>query len=499
MDTKIAFSFIVSGLVVLFYFVLNKRAKSSKVVNLPPGPPKLPIIGNIHQLAGLLPHRAFRDLSRKHGPIMHIQLGQVSMVVISSPRLAKEVLKTHDIALADRPKTFGSELVLYGNSDIALASYSEYWRQLKKISSLELLSAKKVRSFGPIREQELKRFIEFLHLSSGKPVNLHQAIAEAINNVVCIASFGKNCKHQQALLEFLDEFARVNSGFYVADLFPDIKFLYVVSGLRSKLMKLHKTLDKIFNDIFEEHVGTHRHSLAEDEDLLDVLLKLKEEGGLEFPITNNNIKAIFVDIFAGGTDTSTTTIGWAMTEMIRHPSVMEKAQAEVRQYFKGKRKIMETDIQGLSYLQSVIKETLRLHPPIPLLLPHVCREQCKVGGYDIPVKMKVIVNGWACSTDPEYWEDADTFKPERFENTPIDFMGTNYHFIPFGSGRRMCPGINFGMVSVELFLAQMLYNFNWKLPDGLSPVDIDMTESEGMLTAKKVHLYLIPTPYAPEN
>ncbi|GKC98620.1 costunolide synthase-like protein [Tanacetum coccineum] len=294
MDTKIAFSFIVSGLVVLFYFVLNKRAKSSKVVNLPPGPPKLPIIGNIHQLAGLLPHRAFRDLSRKHGPIMHIQLGQVSMVVISSPRLAKEVLKTHDIALADRPKTFGSELVLYGNSDIALASYSEYWRQLKKISSLELLSAKKVRSFGPIREQELKRFIEFLHLSSGKPVNLHQAIAEAINNVVCIASFGKNCKHQQALLEFLDEFARVNSGFYVADLFPDIKFLYVVSGLRSKLMKLHKTLDKIFNDIFEEHVGTHRHSLAEDEDLLDVLLKLKEEGGLEFPITNNNIKAIFV-------------------------------------------------------------------------------------------------------------------------------------------------------------------------------------------------------------
>nr|GEW67241.1 costunolide synthase-like [Tanacetum cinerariifolium] len=436
MDTNIAFSFIVSGLVVLFYFVLNKRAKSSKVVNLPPGPPKLPIIGNIHQLAGLLPHRAFRDMSRKHGPIMHIQLGQVSTVVISSPRLAKEVLKTHDIALADRPKTFGSELVLYGNTDIALASYSEYWRQLKKISSLELLSAKKVRSFGPIREQELKRFIEFLHLSSGKPVNLHQAITEAINNVVCIASFGKNC--------------------------------------------------------------THRHSLAED-DLLDVLLKLKKEGGLEFPITNNNIKAIFVDIFAGGTDTSTVTIGWAMTEMIRHPSVMEKAQAEVRQYFKGKRKIMETDIQGLSYLKSVIKETLRLHPPIPLLLPHVCREQCKVGGYDIPVKMKVIVNGWACSTDPEYWEDADTFKPERFENTPIDFMGTNYHFIPFGSGRRMCPGINFGMVSVELFLAQMLYNFNWKLPVGLSPADIDMTESEGLLTAKKVHLYLIPTPYAPDN
>ncbi|PWA87912.1 hypothetical protein CTI12_AA121700 [Artemisia annua] len=294
MDTKIAFSFIVSCLVVFFYRVLNKRPKTSNVLNLPPGPTKLPIIGSIHQLAGLLPHRAFRDLSRKHGPIMHMQLGQVSVVVISSPRLAKEVLKTHDIALADRPKTFGSELVLYGNTDIALSSYGEYWRQMKKISSLELLSVKKVRSFGLIREQEVDRFIELLSLSSGKPVNLQQTITETINNIGCIASFGRNCKHQQALLEFLDELNRVNTGFYVADLFPDVKFLYVISGLRSTLMKLHKTLDKIFDDIVEEHKGRHRHSEAEDEDLLDVLLKLKQEGGLEFPLTNNNIKAIFV-------------------------------------------------------------------------------------------------------------------------------------------------------------------------------------------------------------
>ncbi|KAL4561503.1 hypothetical protein LXL04_033670 [Taraxacum kok-saghyz] len=170
-----------------------------------------------------------------------------------------------------------------------------------------------------------------------------------------------------------------------------------------------------------------------------------------------------------GTDTSSITIGWAMTEIIRHPHVMEKVQAEVREAFKGKGKISESELQNLSYLQSVIKETLRLHPPIPLLLPRVCREQCKIGGYDIPVKMKVFVNGWACSTDPEYWEDADTFNPERFENASVDFMGTNYHFIPFGSGRRMCPGITFGMVSVELLLAQMLYYFDWKLPDRINP------------------------------
>ncbi|XP_024984123.1 premnaspirodiene oxygenase-like [Cynara cardunculus var. scolymus] len=483
-------------IIFLYFMLINKRAKAQ---NLPPGPPKLPLIGNIHQLAGLLPHRAFRDLARKHGPIMHVQLGSISAVIISSPRLAKEVLKTHDVALADRPKTFGSELVLYGTTDVALSPYGDYWRQMKRICSLELLSAKRVQSYAMIREHELDGFMEFLRLSSGKPINIHKTITKLINNVVCIASFGKNCKQQHALLEFLDEFARVNSGFYLADLFPDFKFLYVVSGLRSKMMKLHKTIDKIFDDILEEHTGKRRDGEAGEEDLLEVLLKIKEEGGLEFPITNNNIKAIFVDIFGGGTDTSSITIEWAMTEMIRHPSVMEKVQHEVREAFQGKRKIRELDIQSLSYLHCVIKETLRLHPPIPMLLPRVCREQCKIGGYDIPIKMKVMINAWACSTDPEFWEDPDSFRPERFETTSVDFKGTHYQYIPFGSGRRMCPGITFGLASIELFLAQMLYNFDWKLADGSNPLDIDMMEGEGVFAAKKVHLHLIPTPYAPDN
>lgn len=186
-----------------------------------------------------------------------------------------------------------------------------------------------------------------------------------------------------------------------------------------------------------------------------------------------------------------------MTELIRHPNVMEKLHFEIREAFKGKGKIKESDLHGLTYLQAVIKETLRLHPPLPLLLPRVCREQCKIDGYDIPVKMKVFVNGWACSTDPEYWEDAESFKPERFENTSVDFMGTNYQFIPFGSGRRMCPGMNFGLTTVEFFLAQMLYYFNWELPDGLNPIDVDMAETDGLIAAKKIHLHLIPTSYAP--
>nr|GEY08509.1 costunolide synthase-like [Tanacetum cinerariifolium] len=268
-----------------------------------------------------------------------------------------------------------------------------------------------------------------------------------------------------------------------------------------ELLSAKKTLDKVFDDILKDYEQRHiidKGDHGQEEDLLDVLLQVKNKGGLEFPITNNNIKAIFMDMFSGGTDTSSNTIEWEMTKMNRHPRVMKKAQDEVREAFKGKTKVKETDIQCLTYMQSVIKETLRLYVSLPLLIPRVCKEKCKIGGYDISVKTKVIVNAFACSTDPEYWEDTETFKPERFDNSSVDFIGPNYEFITFRSGRRMCPCINFGLVSVKLFLAQMLYYFDWKHPDGLSPMELDMTEIESSIVAKKVHLHLIPTSYAPQ-
>ncbi|KVH89318.1 cytochrome P450 [Cynara cardunculus var. scolymus] len=190
-------------------------------------------------------------------------------------------------------------------------------------------------------------------------------------------------------------------------------------------------------------------------------------------------------MFTGGTDTSAMTIEWAMSEMMKNPNVMEKAQKEVRETFKGKKTIVEADLEDLVYLKLIIKETLRLHPPLPLLLPRECIEQCQIDGYDIPLKTKVIVNAFACAVDPEYWDDAESFKPERFDKSSVDFMGTNFEFVPFGAGRRMCPGITFGLISIEFALAQMLYYFNWQLPSGLSPKDVDMTENDELLQQKK--------------
>ncbi|XP_028765939.1 cytochrome P450 71D8-like [Neltuma alba] len=203
------------------------------------------------------------------------------------------------------------------------------------------------------------------------------------------------------------------------------------------------------------------------------------------------------DMFAGGTDTSATVLEWAMSEMMKNPRVMEKAQAEVRNVFKGKKVIRDSDMIQLSYLKLVIKETLRLYPPVPLLVPRECRETCKINGYEIPIKTQIIINAWALGRDPNYWYDAERFIPERFQgnNSDIDFKGTNFEYVPFGAGRRMCPGISFGLASVELPLASLLYHFDWKLPHGMDPADLDMTPDYGITNRRKDNLCLIPTPY----
>lgn len=203
------------------------------------------------------------------------------------------------------------------------------------------------------------------------------------------------------------------------------------------------------------------------------------------------------DVFSAGTDTTSSTVEWAMSEILRNLEVLKKAQAEVRVVLKGKELIRETDIEGLKYLKLVIKETMRLHPTVPLFLPRECRETCQIDGYVIPVKTKVIVNAWALGRDPEYWHDAECFLPERFENSRIDFSGNNLEYIPFGAGRRMCPGSLFALANVEIILSHLLYHFNWEIPEGMKPQDLDMSETFGAASRRKVNLYLIATPFTP--
>ncbi|KAE8654189.1 Cytochrome P450 71D10 [Hibiscus syriacus] len=432
--------------------VSKTKPKNSIVRNLPPGPWKLPLIGNMHQLVSALPHQTLRDLANKYGALMQLQLGQVPTIVVSSAEIAKEIMKTHDLIFSQRPYVLAAQIMAYNSTAIIFTPYGNYWRQMRKICMMELLGANRVQSFQSIREEEL---------------------------------------------------VKLAGGFCLSDMYPSSEFLKLISGMRIKLNKLHRASDKILENIVNEHKDKRNQTGGgggcndEQEDLVDVLLKIQQQGDLEFPLTNDNIKAVIQDVFGAGSETSATVVEWTMSELLKNPELLRKAQTEVRQVFADKKGavVNESRIQELKFLKSVVKETLRLHPPGPLLVPRECSEDCMIKGYEVPAKTKVIINAWAIGRDPSYWEEAEKFDPERFMKSSIDFRGTNFAYIPFGAGRRICPGITYALPNIELPLANLLYHFNWELPNGLRGQDLDMTESFALAVKRKNDLYLIPTPY----
>ncbi|GMY30997.1 cytochrome P450 71D11-like [Fagus crenata] len=502
-----AFSFPILFTFLLFIFMVVKIGKKSKTnhstLNLPPGPWKLPIIGNMHQLVGSLPHCALRDMAKKHGPLMHLRLGEVSTIVVSSPEIAREVMKTHDVIFASRPTSLTIKIFTYDSTDIIFAPYGNYWRQLRKICTLELLSSKRVESYQPIREEELSTLIKWIASKAGSTINLTEKTYATTYSITSRAAFGKKCKDQEKFISIVKQAIEVAAGFNIVDVFPSVKLLHLISGMSTKLEKIHQEVYRIMGNIINEHIEQKATTKADDEDaeaedLVDVLLKFHQEhgGDNEFSLTTGHIKAVIMDMFSAGSETSATTVDWAMSEMIKNPRVMKKAQAEVREVFNRRGKVDETCINEMKYLKSIIKETLRLHSPA-LLLPRECNERCIINGYEIPYKTNVIINVWAIGRDPKHWTEAEKFYPERFLDSSIDYKGTNFEYIPFGSGRRMCPGITFGIANVELPLALFLYHFDWKLPNGMKNEDLDMTEAFGITVRRKDDLQLIPIDYHP--
>ncbi|PSR96248.1 Premnaspirodiene oxygenase [Actinidia chinensis var. chinensis] len=278
--------------------IVKKSTSSSSIPKLPPGPWKLPIIGNIHQLVGSLPHHNLRKLAGTYGPLMHLQLGQVSTMVVSSPEIAKEVLKDHDIVFAQRPFLLASQIFSYGSTNIVFSPYGDYWRQMRKICVMELLSARRVQSFQGIREEEVLNLVKSISKDTGLSINLSKKISSLTYGMVARAAFGKRNKDQEEFISLVEEATFLAAGFSIVDLYPSVKVLEVITGMRSRLEKLRNRLDKILESIVNEHrdgnSSTEGGKSRETEDLVDVLLRVQKHGDLEFALTDDNIKAVIL-------------------------------------------------------------------------------------------------------------------------------------------------------------------------------------------------------------
>uniref|UniRef100_A0ACD5TH75 Uncharacterized protein n=1 Tax=Avena sativa TaxID=4498 RepID=A0ACD5TH75_AVESA len=409
-------------------------------------------------------------------------------------------MKTHDLAFASRPMTPTGKVLLRDSPGLVLAPYGEAWRQLRRICTLELFTSRRVRSFRPVREEEVGRLLRSLSAQppSSQQVNLSELISAYVADSAVRSVIGSRFKNRRAFLRILERRIKIAPTQCLPDLFPSSRLALLFSGMPRQMRRERREMMDFIDTIVQEHQENSSAAAGDDEDFLHVLLRIQKEGKLDPPLTDDDIKTVIVDIFVASSETSSTVMQWAMAELMRNPRVMRKAQEEVRRVLDGKNVVTEESLGGLRYLDLVIKEALRLHPPATLLIPRECRGPCQVLGFDVPAGAMVLVNAWAIGRDPAHWGDRpEEFTPERFEDGGVDFKGTDFQYIPFGAGRRMCPGMAFGLANMELALASLLYHFDWELPDGTEPGELDMTELLGITTRRRSDLLLVPTVRVP--
>ncbi|EOA25262.1 hypothetical protein CARUB_v10018577mg [Capsella rubella] len=474
-----------------------KRTNKGKHRQIP-SPPGLPIIGNLHQL-GELPHQSLWNLSKKYGPVMLLKLGNVPAVILSSTETAKQALRDHDIHCCSRPSLVGGRQLSYNHRDISFSPYNDYWKELRKLCTQEIFSAKNIHKTQPIKDLEVKKLIDSIAESASHktPVNLNKKFLALNVSIVCKSAFGVNFEgtvlSNDRFKELMRETFEMLGSFSASDFVPYIGWIIDrLTGLQGRRAKNAQDLDAFYEQIIDLHKGEKE---VGSEDFVDSLLRLEKEetvvGNDKF--TRNNVKAILMDILLAGIETSAISMIWAMTELARNPRVMSKVQSEIRNKCGKRELIRYEDIDQLHYLKMVIKESWRLHPPAPLLLPREVISEFEIDGYKIQPKTQIHVNVWAIGRDPDTWKDPDEFLPERFLDSNIDTKGQSFELLPFGSGRRICPAVYMGTTMVEFGLANLLYHFDWELPDGMAVEHIDLEDAPGLGANKKNDLLLVPS------
>ncbi|KAL2235933.1 cytochrome P450 76C1-like [Sesamum indicum] len=466
---------------------------------LPPGPRGLPILGYLPFLGNNLLHQ-FADLAQRYGPIYKLYLGNRLCVVINSPTLVKEVVRDQDSIFANRDANIAALAASYGGKDISFSPLNSDWRTMRKILVREVLSNNSLQGSYNLRKEEVRKAINRVYKDAGKPVHFGELSFRTELNVIMNLLWGgivegEECervgeKVREVITKLVDLLGKPN----IADFFP-VLARFDIQGVKKEMKGYVQSMERIYDDVIARCRKMSSGEIKREgkKDFLQVLLELQEKEDPEMPISLRQIKAILMDVVGGGTDTSATTIEWVMTDLLNNPKAMEKVQKELWEVVGLNNIVEESHTPKLKYLDAVVKETMRLHPPVPLLVPRSPNKTSVIGGYTVPKGTRVFINvGWI-QRDPSIWDSPSEFKPERFlhDNEKCDFSGNNFHYLPFGSGRRICPGLPLAEKMLMHLLASLLHSFEWKLPDGET---VNMSGTFGIVLRKSTTLLAIPSP-----
>ncbi|KAJ8771422.1 hypothetical protein K2173_026599 [Erythroxylum novogranatense] len=479
------FLFVLVLLPLIFIQFRNILSPSPKRQHLPPGPRPWPIIGNILQMSNR-PHVSLAKLAKVHGPLVSLRLGTQLLVIGSSPLAASEILKTQDRLLSGRKISKASlyEIdVLNRISIVSTSKCTDQWKYLRALSRTELFSAKAIGSQALLREKKVAEMVESLGVREGKVVNIGEAVFATVFNILGNLFFSRDVMRiadegvGHGLKCLVWKMMEIAATPYLPDYFP-------VWDLQGQKRKISQCITEMYAT-WESDIKERREIQVQDSSKVDFLDVFIANG-----FDDQKINLLFLELFNAGTDTTTATVEWAMAELIKNKEAMNKVRQELSEF--NQNPIKESQVGQLQYLNACVKETLRLHPPVPFLIPRCAAETCKVMDYTVPKNSQVIVNVWAIGRDPSVWEDPLSFKPERFIGTSLDFKGQNFELLPFGGGRRICPGLPMAARQVPLILATLIQSFDWSLPNGEDPQDLDMNDKFGLTLQKQQPLLLVP-------
>ncbi|KAK9130321.1 hypothetical protein Sjap_010808 [Stephania japonica] len=433
-------------------------------------------------------HVVLADLANKYGPLMMLKFGLVPPLMVASNHMAAaEVLKSRDGACSGRNVPHSVQVPGYIEHSMVWADCTEHWKLVRKIWRTELFSTKMVDSQTGIREEKVRELVEFLRRREGQVVQLSDAIFGCIINVLGSIIFnqnvydyeGKAFDNEKGMKGMIRQLMVLAAKPNLPDFYPVFGPLDL-QGIRRTTSECVKRMNEYWGGIVKERRASKDHSRN---DFLDVLIQAD--------FTDAQVDALLLEIFGPGSDTSSCTIEWAMSELIRNPNKLLKLQEELNTVIGQSKEVREFDLENLPYLHACIKETLRLHPPVTFLLPHRATKTCEVMNCTIPKDSQILVNTYSIHTDPAVWEDSSKFKPERFLNSTVDYQGNDFQYIPFGAGRRICPALNMASRTTRFILASLIHNFEWSLPDGMVPTELDMQDAFVLVLAKTVPLSVI--------